>query len=417
MNKTYKIPVLQYDLARKLCRQSGRIYSKVVSTIFNVQSRKGFWLQEGDMKKLIKLYASDIGLHSQSKQGVVEQYYTALDSYFKALENHNNPKPPYKTYKFNKVVYKKSAIKSKDSYLRVSNGRSEKPLIVDIPDISKCPKYAELIYNNVKDKYFLHIVVEIENKQRDYANNDTLAIDIGQIHPMVTFDGEQSKVYNGGKLNSFIRFRNKELGKLQKKMSRCEKYSRRWKRLNSAKHKLLDKSIAKIDDVLQKYTSHLIGYCIKQKISTIVIGDIKGIRKNIDYDSKNNQNLHGWMFKKLTDIIEYKAKSVSIKVEYIDESYTSQTCPKCGNRYKSSNRNYKCSKCGFEYHRDSVGAVNIYRKYTSSTSFEDKPARLEGELIPPVGIRYNSNQCYLADWNTSIFNDAGYSSNNAKEAA
>ena len=420
MNKTYFLRVDQYDLAKKLTRKSGRIYSKTVSTIFDIHNRKGFWLSEGDMKKYIRLYANDINLHSQTIQGIVEQYYTALDSYFKALKSgqHDNPKPPYKTYKFNNVIYKKSAIKLKDGYLRISNGRNEKPLIVDVPDIDKRPKYAELIYNNVKDKYFLHIVVEIENKQIDYDNDNTLAVDLGQIHPMTTYDGKNSRIYNGGKLNSFIRFRNKELGKLQNQMSRCQKYSRRWKNLNRAKRKLLDKSTAKIDDVLQKYTSHLIGYCIRSEISTIVIGDIKGIRDSIDYGSKTNQDLHNWVFRKLIDMIEYKANSVGIKVDYQEESFTSQTCPVCGHRYKPSDRNYKCPKCGFKYHRDGVGAVNIYKKYTSGASLEDKSARLEGDLTPPVGLRYNSDSRYLADWNTSIFEDTGSSSDtSAKEAA
>ncbi|MFO7815060.1 MAG: hypothetical protein R6V14_04915, partial [Halanaerobiales bacterium] len=137
MNKTYKLSVKQYDLAKKLTRQSGRIYSKVVSKIFDINSRKDFWLKESDMKKYIRVYANDINLHSQTIQGIVEQYYIALDSYFKALKSgqHDNPNPPYKTYKFNNVAYKKSAIKLKDGYLRISNGRSEKPLIVNVPNI------------------------------------------------------------------------------------------------------------------------------------------------------------------------------------------------------------------------------------------------------------------------------------------
>jgi putative transposase len=365
------------------------------------------------MKKLIRLYADNIGLHSQSKQGSVEQYYNALDSYFKALNNHDNPKPPYKTYKFQKVIYKKSAIKLKNRHLRISNGRKEKPLIVDIPNINQCPKYAELIYNNVQDKYFLHIIVEVENENIKYDNDRVLAVDLGQIHPMTTFDSKGNcRIYNGGKLNSFIRFRNKELGKLQNKMSRCKKYSQKWKRLNSAKKKLLNKSTNKINDVLQKYTSFLIGNCIKEKFSTIVIGDIKGIRNNIDFDKKNNQNLHSWVFKKLTDMVQYKAKSVGVEVKYINESYTSQTCPSCNNRHKPSNRNYEC-KCGFKYHRDGVGAINIFKKYTRGSL--DKPSRLEGKLTSPIGIKYDSNQCYLADWNTSIFDDAGSSNKTSAE--
>ncbi len=153
---------------------------------------------------------------------------------------------------------------------------------------------------------------------------------------------------------------------------------------------------------MKKYTSFLVGYCIKENISTIVIGDIKGIRNNMRVGRKTNQSLHQWIFRKITNMIEYKADSVGISVKYIDESYTTQTCPDCGNRYKPNGRNYQCKKCGFKYHRDGIGAINIYKKYTVGTLC-DKPDWLEGVLAPPVGVRYAPHLHCFAEWNTSSF--------------
>ncbi len=404
MNKTYILPIEQQDLAHKLSKLSGRIYSKTVSTIFKLKQNKDIWLSKNDMEKLIKLYAIEFDIHSQTKQGIVQQYYNNLKSFFKSMDKADNPKPPYRTRKYNKVIYKKSAIKLKDNnILRLSNGRGATPLKVKTSSLNQRPKYAEIIYHSKEDKYKLHVVVDIENKQIDYDNNKTLAIDLGQIHPMVTFDGEQSLIYNGGKLNSFIRFRNKELAKLQNKMSKCQKYSNRWKKLNRGKKKLLLKSKNKIMDVLQKCTSHLVSYCIKKKIPTIVIGDIKGIRENINFGTKTNQKLHQWIYKQITDMIEYKAESVGIKVDYINEAYTSQTCPSCGTKHKPSNRNFNCPNCTYKYHRDSVGTINILKKYTIGT-LEDKSDWLEGVLTSPYGVRYNSNSIScLTEWNSRPF--------------
>jgi len=39
------------------------------------------------MEKLIKLYASKFGMHSQAKQGIVQQYYNNLKGFFKSIEN------------------------------------------------------------------------------------------------------------------------------------------------------------------------------------------------------------------------------------------------------------------------------------------------------------------------------------------
>lgn len=405
VNKTYILPIEQQQLAKKLSRKSGRIYSKVVSTIFKLKESKNIWLSKNNMEKLIKLYAKKFGLHSQTKQGIVQQYYNNLNSFFNAKKTQKDANPPYKTKKYNKVIYKKSAIKLKgNAVLRLSNGRKGKVIKVKVPGLTKKPKYAELIYHHNDNKYKLHIIVDIENKKVDYDTNNILAIDLGQVHPMVTYNNQtkETVIYNGGKLNSFIRFRNKELAELQKKMSRCKKYSNRWKKLNRAKKKLLSKSKNKFMDVLKKYTSHLISFCLKREVSTIVIGDIKGIRENINFGTKDNQKMHQWVFRQLTDILEYKAKSVGIKVEFIDESYTSQTCPKCGYKHKPQDRNFNCPNCNASFHRDFVGAYNIYKKYIRGNL--NKSSVLEGVLTSPYGVRYNSNSISCSiNWNTSPF--------------
>ncbi len=106
-----------------------------------------------------------------------------------------------------------------------------------------------------------------------------------------------------------------------------------------------------------------------------------GIRENINYGKRANQKLRQWAFSKVTQLITYKAKVLGIKVEQIDEAYTSQTCRKCGNRKKSTNRNYTCG-CGFKYHSDGVGAINIKQKYLGRLGDPVVAA-----MAPPLGFR------------------------------
>ena len=52
-----------------------------------------------------------------------------------------------------------------------------------------------------------------------------------------------------------------------------------------------------------------------------------------------------------------------------EELYTSRTCPKCGQvRSKVRGRLFRCTNpgCRFVWHRDGIGAVNIWRKYLGS---------------------------------------------------
>ncbi len=62
-------------------------------------------------------------------------------------------------------------------------------------------------------------------------------------------------------------------------------------------------------------------------------------------------------------MLEHKAELFGISVVKISESYTSKTCQICGKENKPDGRNYKCQSCGFEYHRDAVGVIDIYKRY------------------------------------------------------
>ena len=114
------------------------------------------------------------------------------------------------------------------------------------------------------------------------------------------------------------------------------------------------------------------------------MGDVTGIRNRVRYNKKANQKIHRWIFRRIANLIEYKAALAGIKIKYISEENTSQTCPVCGHKYKPSDRNFRCPVCSFEYHRDGVGAINIHKKYTGC-------GLVVAGLAPAVGVRYNSH--------------------------
>jgi len=87
---------------------------------------------------------------------------------------------------------------------------------------------------------------------------------------------------------------------------------------------------------------------------------------------------------RIAQLIEYKAKLAGIAVEYVSEEYASQTCPVCGHRHKPANRNFKCSKCGYEYHRDGKGTINTRKKDLGC-------GQVVAALAPAVGERPEAN--------------------------
>ncbi|MNC44172.1 putative transposase DNA-binding domain protein [compost metagenome] len=99
-------------------------------------------------------------------------------------------------------------------------------------------------------------------------------------------------------------------------------------------------------------------FAIENKISVIRLEQLTNIRQTTRTSRKNEKNLHTWSFYRLAQYIEYKANMAGINVEYVNPAYTSQSCPECSQKNKAQDRRYMCP-CGFEKHRDIVGAMNI----------------------------------------------------------
>ena len=83
-------------------------------------------------------------------------------------------------------------------------------------------------------------------------------------------------------------------------------------------------------------------------------------------------------------MLTHKAERLGMQVVLVSERYTTQTCPHCGQRYKPKGRVYRCRWCGFVFHRDGVGAINLRRKYTAC-------GPVVGVMASPIGVRYRAH--------------------------
>lgn len=235
-----------------------------------------------------------------------------------------------------------------------------------------------LVFNN--GQYELHFVHKTEDVEQVEADK-VMSVDIGEIHPIVCHDGVNTMIFNGRYIRSLYRLRNKVLASFRSKIDRCKKGSKQFWKLVKSKWKRIRKIDNQIKDCLHKHTTSFVKLCSEKDIGVIVLGDLTNIRDDIDYGKKSNQKIHQWAFGKITQLITYKAERLGIQVKSINESYTSQTCPKCLNKKKVNSRGYKC-KCGVTYHRDGIGAINIYKKYQGSFN---NP--VVGPMAVPYGIK------------------------------
>ncbi len=175
---------------------------------------------------------------------------------------------------------------------------------------------------------------------------------------------------------------------MDKKISRRSSSSRRRKKLIRSKQKQLRKLKHQIQDIEHKNTSRLVSTLYHDGVQTLVIGDVREIRQDLDVGHPNNQKLHQWSHGSTRHMLTYKAERLGMAVVLQEESYTSKMCPKCGHRRKSQvqGRVFHCTnkKCGWTYHRDGVGSINIRAKYQG----EFGCPLVVGDMAPPTGMRF-----------------------------
>ena len=121
-------------------------------------------------------------------------------------------------------------------------------------------------------------------------------------------------------------------------------------------------------------------------VSALIVGDLNGYHEDNDCGHTRNQENHSWAYNKITWMLGYKCLRAGLKMELQEESYTSQTCPRCFHRHKPSGRNYICKECGFVGHRDIVGATNIRSKYLGGFG-----SQVVAAMAPAFGVRYRPN--------------------------
>ncbi|PDY77522.1 RNA-guided endonuclease TnpB family protein [Bacillus cereus] len=207
-------------------------------------------------------------------------------------------------------------------------------------------KLGTLRITKKSNKWIAQISVTIPTAEK--IGTKIMGVDLGLKVPAVAVtDDEKTRFFGNGRQNKYVRrmFKSK-----RKKLGESKKLS--------AIRNFDDKEQRYMKDQDHKISRAIVNFAKENKISVIRLEQLANIRQTTRTSRKNEKNLHTWSFYRLSQFIEYKANLEGIKVEYVNPAYTSQTCPNCSKKNKAQDRKYKC-KCGFEKHRDLVGAMNI----------------------------------------------------------
>ena len=120
----------------------------------------------------------------------------------------------------------------------------------------------------------------------------------------------------------------------------------------------------RVEDAYHKIANQIIAEAEKARASTVALENLKNMRKKSRGSKAINGRLNRWSFRKLQNIIEYKAKLAGLNVKYVNARGSSSLCPKCGVRLSPNGyRLMKCPECGLEEDRDIVAVKNLLERY------------------------------------------------------
>ncbi|WP_051317318.1 RNA-guided endonuclease InsQ/TnpB family protein, partial [Ectobacillus panaciterrae] len=262
------------------------------------------------------------------------------------------------------------------AYLRETYGITKKYLYIQVP------KHIEIgVIKTVEIKplcngqYKVILAQEYHDISTEEKSTKILSIDIGVANALTCYDYQgRSHIVSGRQWLSLERYFYKKIAYYQaisdaQQSARGVAYPKQSKRVRQ----LYKKKKAQTFHLLHCMTRKVVDLALQQGVETIVIGDITGIREKANLGKVNNQTFHALPFRKIIEMITYKAEEVGISVNStITEEYTSQTCAFCkpipSKEYaKKKNRKhrglYQCEDCNVVVNADVNGAINISKKY------------------------------------------------------
>jgi putative transposase len=335
--------------------EAAQVWNACVEAHKQARLTHGKWPGQNELHSITK---GHFALHSQSVQAIFRAFPGTIQTTRKLRKEHPHMKMkyPWRTKRFYPVHWPAQAVSREHGRVVLPMGRGRPSLVLplDLPENSGA---ATLVWNH---GFELHVCVEVP-QARDAPGPVQATIDLGEIHlAAVTTSTSQALIVTGRGIRSLKRQRNRHLGQIAKKQSRCQKYSRRWKHLQRAKHKQCRRAERRIRDLRHKATRQVIDFCVEQEVGTLFIGNPHGVRHHVT-SRHHNQRMALWEYGKDIDYLTHKATQAHIMSFTGSERGTSSRCPVCGHCHKPKGRTWACRICGFRGHRDLVGAVNMHQ--------------------------------------------------------
>lgn len=378
---------LPHGVADALNAASGAVYTGIMVWHWRTYRRKGRWLSEGAGRRWGDARAV-VPMHAHSIDAAQEGFYKAC-AVTRAVRKAGfaDVRFPYHRRKFRTTIWKATGIRRKGGTLVLSNGRGNAAIIITVPvELRDALRFLEvrLVYDKVARRYNWHIAHENGRQPKPSPGPNVVSVDLGEVHPAVVGDEHEAIVVTCHERRAASQGHAHRLANIDRALSRKQKGSKRYRRLNLAEDRMKAKHARVMRDMEHKIGRAIVDTAVEREAGTIVIGDVRDAADGVNLGKATNQKISRWNHGKIRQYVEYKAEAEGIAVELADEAYTSQTCPSCSHRHKPRGRRYRCPACGLQAHRDAVGQINILSRFKHG-----EPGKIPAPAVVEYRIPHN----------------------------
>jgi putative transposase len=364
--------------------EAARVWTLCRDLHLTARTARTRWPNRDDLQQATK---GQFALQSQTVQMLCHAFLANIETARELRKTNPKIRYPYKDKRFYPLLWPAQAVSRERGRVVLPMGRGRPSLVfhLDLPEHSGACK---LVWN---DGYELHVAVPA-SRAEGAPGQAQATVDLGEIHQAaVTTTTGAALVVSGRGIRSLKRRHNMALGQIAKKRRRCQKRSRRWRKLQAARGRITARKRRQIRDLRHKGTRAVIALCQQQGVGSLFIGNPRGVR-NRTSGRHHNQRMSQWEYGQDMAYLAYKSKQAHIESFTGSERGTSSQCPACGYKQKVKGRVWRCRNkaCSFVGHRDVVGSVNMHPLAFGTTL--DFPAQVTYQRPGPMRVHRRNEQ-------------------------
>ena len=325
----YLLPTLRPSLRRRLYQaqhEAARVWTLCRDLHLAARQQHSRWPNREDLQHATK---GHFALHSQTVQMICHQFLANVETARELRKTRRKIRYPYKDKRFFPLCWPAQAVSVERGRIVLPMGRGRPSLVFKL-DPSEPIGSVKLVW---KDGYELHVSVPVSVPLTPMETGPgpvQATVDLGEIHQAaVTTNAGAALVISGRGIRALKRRHHMALGQIAKKRQRCQKGSRRWRKLQQARRQMSARTRRQIRALRHQGTRKVITFCEQHRVGSLFIGNPDGVRRR-NRGRHHNQRLAGWQYGQDISYLSYKAKAASIMSFTGSERGTSSQCPVCG---------------------------------------------------------------------------------------